>query len=236
MLASHCESLSGYPFPSAEFTDEPDDTETIACIPPLRQADELGRHRMQPGDIVFGRRDEIGRRAAIGSRQVGYCCGTGCLRLRPDPARIHPRFLFEMLGAPTVAGEIANRAKGLDPGQPERGRLADRPPARAAARPARPFRQLRRRRQRADRHARRTIAQTPNGPRVAVALPDERPAHRLNTGAPYAHPAHAARNPSQSTAACSCTAQQAGIADDAQCTATALNQQVVGQATDCERL
>ena len=67
---------------------------------------------MQPGDIVFGRRGEIGRRAAIGSWQVGYFCGTGCLHLWPDPARIHPRLLFEMLGAATVAGEIANRAKG----------------------------------------------------------------------------------------------------------------------------
>lgn len=86
-------------------------TETIARIPE-HLADELGRHRMQRGDIVFGRRGEIGRRAAIGSRQVGYFCGTGCLRLRPDPTRIHPRFLFEMLGAPAVAGEIANRAKG----------------------------------------------------------------------------------------------------------------------------
>ncbi|MCU0922982.1 MAG: restriction endonuclease subunit S [Burkholderiaceae bacterium] len=87
------------------------DTQTIARIPE-HLADELGRHRMQRGDIVFGRRGEIGRRAYIGRRQVGYFCGTGCLRLRPDPARVHPRFLFEMLRAPAVAGEIANRAKG----------------------------------------------------------------------------------------------------------------------------
>ena len=87
------------------------DTQTIARIPE-HLADELGRHRMRRGDIVFGRRGEIGRRAYIGQRQVGYFCGTGCLRLRPDPARIHPRFLFEILRAPAVAGDIANRAKG----------------------------------------------------------------------------------------------------------------------------
>jgi type I restriction enzyme S subunit len=87
------------------------DTRAIARIPE-HLADELGRHRMQRGDIVFGRRGEIGRRAYIGQRQVGYFCGTGCLRLRPDPARVNPRFLFEMLRAPLVAGEIANRAKG----------------------------------------------------------------------------------------------------------------------------
>ena len=84
---------------------------TIARIPELL-ADKLGRHRMQRGDIVYGRRGDIGRRAYIGDRQQGYFCGTGCLRLRPDPAEIHPRFLFEILGSPEVAGEIANRAKG----------------------------------------------------------------------------------------------------------------------------
>ena len=87
------------------------DTQTIARIPE-HLADELGRHRMQRDDIVFGRRGEIGRRAYIGQRQVGYFCGTGCLRLRPDTARVHPRFLFEILRAPAVAGDIANRAKG----------------------------------------------------------------------------------------------------------------------------
>ena len=87
------------------------DTETVARIPE-HLADELGRHRMQPGDIVFGRRGEIGRRGYIGARQDGYFCGTGCLRLRPDPTHVSPRFLFELLGAPLVAGEIANRAKG----------------------------------------------------------------------------------------------------------------------------
>ena len=87
------------------------DTQTIARIPE-HLADELGRHRMRRGDIVFGRRGEIGRRAYIGPRQAGYFCGTGCLRLRPDPARVHPRYLFEVLRAPAVAGDIANRAKG----------------------------------------------------------------------------------------------------------------------------
>ena len=85
--------------------------DSIARIPEFL-ANELGRHRMQRGDIVFGRRGEIGRRAYIGTRQTGYFCGTGCLRLRADPARINPRLLFDMLGSPLVAGEIANRAKG----------------------------------------------------------------------------------------------------------------------------
>lgn len=84
---------------------------SIARIPE-ELADKLGRHRMQPGDTVYGRRGDIGRRAYIGKRQSGWFCGTGCLRLRPDPAAINPLYLFDTLGAPETAGIIVNRAKG----------------------------------------------------------------------------------------------------------------------------
>lgn len=84
---------------------------SIARIPE-ELADKLGRHRMQSGDTVYGRRGDIGRRAYIGKRQSGWFCGTGCLRLRPDPAVINPRYLFETLGAPETLGVIVNRAKG----------------------------------------------------------------------------------------------------------------------------
>jgi len=102
------------------------DTATVARIPE-HLADELGRHRMRRGDIVFGRRGEIGRRAYIGSRQDGYFCGTGCLRLRADPKGVNSRFLFEMLGTSLVAGEIANRAKGSTMPNLSAGALQDVP-------------------------------------------------------------------------------------------------------------
>lgn len=75
-------------------------------------ADRLGRHRMEVGDTVYGRRGDIGRRAFIERRQAGWFCGTGCLRIRPDPAKIVPRYLFETLGSQQTAGFIANQAKG----------------------------------------------------------------------------------------------------------------------------
>jgi type I restriction enzyme, S subunit len=75
-------------------------------------ADKLRRHRMEVGDTVYGRRGEIGRRAFIGRRQSGWLCGTGSLRIRPDPTTVVPRYLFEALGSPATAGFIANQAKG----------------------------------------------------------------------------------------------------------------------------
>lgn len=75
-------------------------------------ANRLGRHRMRVGDTVYGRRGDIGRRSFIGLKQAGWLCGTGCLRIRPNPSVINPRFLFDALGSPETLGSIANRAKG----------------------------------------------------------------------------------------------------------------------------
>ena len=84
---------------------------TIARIPESIR-DKLFRHILQPRDIVYGRRGDIGRRAFIGERQAGWLCGTGCMRLRPDQKLIDPRYLFDTLGRPEIAGLIASRAQG----------------------------------------------------------------------------------------------------------------------------
>lgn len=86
-------------------------TASIARIPE-GLAEGLGRHRMVLGDTVYGRRGDIGRRAFIGKRQDGWLCGTGSLRIRPDPQAIAPLFLFDQLGTAAVVGDITNRAKG----------------------------------------------------------------------------------------------------------------------------
>lgn len=87
------------------------DEASVARIP-ASMAETLARHRLQEGDTVYGRRGDIGRRAYVGQRQTGWLCGTGCLRIRPNVTAVHPRFLFDALGAPDTAGIIANRAKG----------------------------------------------------------------------------------------------------------------------------
>lgn len=87
------------------------DCSGIARIPE-QLAEKLSRHRMIEGDTIYGRRGDIGRRAYVSAMQVGWFCGTGCLRIRPDVQAINPRYLFAALGAPKTAGTIANRAKG----------------------------------------------------------------------------------------------------------------------------
>jgi type I restriction enzyme, S subunit len=87
-------------------------TDSIARIPEAT-ADKLSRHRMQPGDIVYGRRGDIGRRAFVMSHQTGWFCGTGCLRIRPNPRLVDGWFLFNYLGQDDVVGLIQGRAQGV---------------------------------------------------------------------------------------------------------------------------
>ena len=86
--------------------------DSIARIPEAT-ADKLGRHRMQPGDIVYGRRGDIGRRAFVMSHQAGWFCGTGCLRIRPNLQAVNGWFLFNYLGQDDVVGVIQGRAQGV---------------------------------------------------------------------------------------------------------------------------
>lgn len=87
-------------------------TDSVARIPEAT-AEKLGRHRMKPGDIVYGRRGDIGRRAFLMPFQDGWFCGTGCLRLRPKLSAISGWFLFNYLGQDNVVGLIAGRAQGV---------------------------------------------------------------------------------------------------------------------------
>src|SRR2546428_7817749 len=75
-------------------------------------AERLTRHRMRPGDIVYGRRGDIGRRAFITERESGWLCGTGCLRVSLGDSRLDPKFLYYFLGQPRVSPWILIQAVG----------------------------------------------------------------------------------------------------------------------------
>ena len=71
-------------------------TDTVARIPE-ELAETLARHRVVGGDILFGRRGDIGRCGLVATHEVGWLCGTGCLRARPDPSRVNPLFLVHQV-------------------------------------------------------------------------------------------------------------------------------------------
>jgi len=60
----------------------PDPTKLIDKV----TAQRLSSYVLQMGDIVVGRRGEIGRCAVVGSDQSGWVCGTGSFFIRPLPS------------------------------------------------------------------------------------------------------------------------------------------------------
>lgn len=59
----------------------------------LADAERLGRHRTEVGDIIFSRRGEVDKCAVITAREKGWLCGTGCLLARPNSKKANPYFL-----------------------------------------------------------------------------------------------------------------------------------------------
>ena len=59
-------------------------SDTVARVS-TEHVERLSRHKLRSGDIVYGRRGDIGRQAFIRPEQAGWMCGTGCLRLRTYP-------------------------------------------------------------------------------------------------------------------------------------------------------
>jgi type I restriction enzyme S subunit len=74
--------------------------------------ERLSQHRLKKGDIVYGRRGDIGRRAVITQREAGWLCGTGCLRISLGDSVLDPTFLYYYLGEAKVIGWIYNQAIG----------------------------------------------------------------------------------------------------------------------------
>lgn len=75
-------------------------------------ANRLGRHKLELNDIVFPRRGDIGKRALVTAEQVGWLCGTGCLKLRGTSKLVHPKFLYYYLKQKSVVAWIENQAIG----------------------------------------------------------------------------------------------------------------------------
>jgi len=59
--------------------------------------ERLSRHKLEAGDLVIGRRGELGRCGLVGIAEVGWLCGTGSMRLRPKSGFFHPQYLLLLL-------------------------------------------------------------------------------------------------------------------------------------------
>ncbi len=67
-------------------------TRLIARITAAK-AEEVAKHQLKLGDLVFSRRGDLGRFAVVGPENVGWICGTGCMRARLNDDAL-PDFIF----------------------------------------------------------------------------------------------------------------------------------------------
>ncbi|MDD5029926.1 MAG: restriction endonuclease subunit S [Rhodoferax sp.] len=78
----------------------------------LADAKRLSRYLVRAGDIVYSRRGDVERRALIREREVGWLCGTGCLRVRFGEGTVYPPYAAYYLGHPIVREWIVRHAQG----------------------------------------------------------------------------------------------------------------------------
>ncbi|OPY86289.1 MAG: EcoKI restriction-modification system protein HsdS [Syntrophus sp. PtaU1.Bin208] len=87
------------------------DESCVARIPETK-AQALSRHLLKVGSIVFPRRGEINKCAYIGEDQIGYLCGTGCLKIETPETILRSKFLYYYLGIGQVVKWLERNAVG----------------------------------------------------------------------------------------------------------------------------
>ena len=71
----------------------------------------LKNYLLQVGDIILGRRGEIGRRALVTKKEEGWVCGSGCLRIRPND-KLYPLYLSYLFEIEVVRCYLSSEAIG----------------------------------------------------------------------------------------------------------------------------
>lgn len=71
----------------------------------------LRAYSLRRGDVVIGRRGEMGRCAVVGENEAGWICGTGCFFVRPAAA-VDPDFLAALLRSPEYRSRLEAESSG----------------------------------------------------------------------------------------------------------------------------
>ena len=75
-----------------------------------KAASNLSEFRLKPGEIVMGRRGDMGRCAVVPSHQSGWLCGTGSMIIRSG--NTDASFLQRVLSSPQVIAAIEDTSVG----------------------------------------------------------------------------------------------------------------------------
>lgn len=75
--------------------------------------ERLSQHKLQMGDIVFSRRGDVTKNALIRPHEIGWFCGTGCLKVRlGDESTATAKFISYCLRLPDIKDWLIRHAVG----------------------------------------------------------------------------------------------------------------------------
>ena len=78
-----------------------------------QKAATLSNYRLQAGDVVMGRRGEMGRCAIVSDCEAGMLCGTGSLFFRPHPDELSSHFLANTLSSESMQRALEGLSQGV---------------------------------------------------------------------------------------------------------------------------
>lgn len=74
--------------------------------------DRLASYQLRVNDIICVRTGELGNQAIVEKPQDGWLFGGGCLRLRPNPDQVIPRYLLYLLGLASTRDWVRRNSTG----------------------------------------------------------------------------------------------------------------------------
>lgn len=72
----------------------------------------LPNYILKVGDVIMGRRGEMGRCGLVHEKEDGWFCGTGSLYFRPKPTKVNSVFLYYYLSSAVVKELLTDQATG----------------------------------------------------------------------------------------------------------------------------
>jgi type I restriction enzyme S subunit len=85
----------------------------------------LRLYHLRQGDVIMGRRGEMGRCAIVSPEHDGFVCGTGSLFIRPDPEFATALYLAATLASAGIRGRLERSSLGATLPNLNRGIVED---------------------------------------------------------------------------------------------------------------
>lgn len=77
-----------------------------------RKHGSLPEYHLKVGDIIMGRRGEMGRCAIVNEAENGWMCGTGSLFVRPKKSGVFSEYLNKLLSSQAIKNHLESESQG----------------------------------------------------------------------------------------------------------------------------